>query len=92
MPYKYLSQEWADAGRELAQEFPERPGATARLSVRQDQSEVVVTVRDDGPGSDTLNSPDALPGLRDRMDALGGTLTVHSHRHGTTVTGKIPCI
>lgn len=28
---KYLSQEWMDAGREIAQEFPERPGATARL-------------------------------------------------------------
>ncbi len=28
---KYLSQEWMDAGRELAQEFPERIGATARL-------------------------------------------------------------
>ena len=27
----YLSQEWLDAGRDLAQEFPERPGATARL-------------------------------------------------------------
>lgn len=27
----YLSQGWLDAGRELAQEFPERPGATARL-------------------------------------------------------------
>ncbi len=29
--HKYLSQEWLDAGRELAQQFPERPGATARL-------------------------------------------------------------
>ena len=28
---KYLSQEWLDAQRELAQEFPERAGATARL-------------------------------------------------------------
>jgi putative sterol carrier protein len=28
---KYLSQEWLDTQRELAQEFPERPGATARL-------------------------------------------------------------
>jgi putative sterol carrier protein len=28
---KYLTQEWMDAGRELAQEFPERAGATARL-------------------------------------------------------------
>jgi putative sterol carrier protein len=29
--YKYLTQEWLDAGRELAQKFPERAGATARL-------------------------------------------------------------
>jgi putative sterol carrier protein len=29
--HPYLSQEWLDAGRELAQEFPERAGATARL-------------------------------------------------------------
>ena len=28
---KYLTQEWLDTGRELAQEFPERPGATARM-------------------------------------------------------------
>ena len=28
---KYLSQEWLDEGREFAQDFPERPGATARM-------------------------------------------------------------
>ena len=28
---KYLSQEWLDEGQKLAQEFPERPGATARM-------------------------------------------------------------
>ncbi|HEX8770708.1 MAG TPA: SCP2 sterol-binding domain-containing protein [Acidimicrobiales bacterium] len=28
---KYLTQEWLDEGRELAQAFPERPGATARM-------------------------------------------------------------
>jgi putative sterol carrier protein len=28
---KYLTQEWLDEGRELAQSFPERPGATARM-------------------------------------------------------------
>jgi putative sterol carrier protein len=28
---KYLSQEWLDLQRELAQEFPERAGATARM-------------------------------------------------------------
>jgi predicted lipid carrier protein YhbT len=28
---QYLTQEWLDAQRELAQEFPERPGASARM-------------------------------------------------------------
>jgi putative sterol carrier protein len=28
---KFLSQEWLDLQKELAQEFPERPGATARM-------------------------------------------------------------
>jgi putative sterol carrier protein len=28
---KYLTQEWLDLQRELAQDFPERPGATARM-------------------------------------------------------------
>lgn len=28
---KYLSQEWLDLQKDLAQEFPERPGATARM-------------------------------------------------------------
>ena len=28
---KYLTQEWLDVQKELAQEFPERPGATARM-------------------------------------------------------------
>lgn len=29
---KYLSQEWHDIARGLAQAFPERPGATARMA------------------------------------------------------------
>ena len=28
---KYLSQEWLDLNKELAQEFPEKPGASARM-------------------------------------------------------------
>lgn len=28
---KYLSQDWLDTVKEFAQEFPERPGATARM-------------------------------------------------------------
>ncbi len=39
---EYLTQEWLDRQREIAQEFPERPGATAHL-------QYVVT---GGPGGD----------------------------------------
>jgi len=28
---KYLTQDWLDIGKDLSQEFPERPGATARM-------------------------------------------------------------
>jgi putative sterol carrier protein len=31
---KFLTQEWLDLQRELAQEFPERPGATARMQYK----------------------------------------------------------
>lgn len=31
---KYLSQEWLDLQKELAQDFPERPGATARMQYK----------------------------------------------------------
>jgi putative sterol carrier protein len=31
---KFLTQPWLDLQRELAQEFPERPGATARMQYR----------------------------------------------------------
>ena len=39
---KYLTQEWLDLQRELAQDFPERPGATARMQY------VVTGTPDDG--------------------------------------------
>ena len=32
---KYLSQEWLDLQKDLAQEFPERPGATARMQYNE---------------------------------------------------------
>ncbi len=31
---KFLSQEWLDLQKDLAQEFPERPGATARMQYK----------------------------------------------------------
>lgn len=51
------------------------------------------TVRDDGVGFDRgqVVGGTGLQGMRDRLDTVGGVLTVASARgHGTTVTGVVP--
>jgi signal transduction histidine kinase len=50
-------------------------------------------VRDDGAGFDTRTTPfgTGLRNLRDRLAAVGGTMTIHSSPdHGTSVAGSIP--
>jgi signal transduction histidine kinase len=50
-----------------------------------------VTVTDDGLGGASENSGSGLRGLADRLDALGGTLTVISPPGtGTTVRARLP--
>jgi signal transduction histidine kinase len=66
-------------------------GAAARVSVRQGPDELVVEVCDDGLGG---ANPDGsgLTGLRHRVEALDGTLTVTSQPgDGTTVRARLPC-
>jgi signal transduction histidine kinase len=61
----------------------------AWISVQVARGEVAVQVRDDGTGgADARGS--GLRGLIDRADALGGRLTVHSGREGTTLSTCIP--
>jgi signal transduction histidine kinase len=50
------------------------------------------TVADDGVGfdADTKAYGTGLQGMRDRLDAIGGTLEVRSQPgRGTTVTGRV---
>jgi signal transduction histidine kinase len=50
-------------------------------------------VRDDGAGFDTQTTPfgTGLRNLRDRIAAVGGTMTIHSRPdRGTSVAGSIP--
>jgi signal transduction histidine kinase len=50
-----------------------------------------VRVRDDGIGGADLARGSGLIGLRDRIEALGGTFTVASPRgEGTTVSCQLP--
>jgi signal transduction histidine kinase len=50
-----------------------------------------VEIADDGVGGATESRGSGLQGLRDRVEATGGTFDVESRRgHGTTVRGVIP--
>lgn len=65
-----------------------------RISVGLDLApdRVTAQVRDDGTGGAMIGAGSGLIGLRDRLAAFGGTLTVDSEPgHGTTVTMMVPC-
>jgi len=62
------------------------------VDVAQESGQLLVRVRDDGRGSPELNASDSLPGLRERLAALGGELVVVSSAGGTTVTARIPAV
>jgi signal transduction histidine kinase len=66
-------------------------GAPARVFLVETDGQLVVEISDDGPGSaDAAGS--GLTGLRSRVEALDGTLTVTSTPgHGTTVRAELPC-
>jgi signal transduction histidine kinase len=65
----------------------------ANLRLADTGGHLTFTVTDDGVGFDADSSTDGtgLQGMRDRLDAIGGTLTVRSAQGaGTTVTGTVP--
>jgi signal transduction histidine kinase len=67
--------------------------AATRVEVRVNQRDVelVVAISDNGHGGAQPAPGSGLSGLSDRVAAAGGTLTVASDRHGTTVEAVIPC-
>ena len=66
-------------------------GTSARVVVTPGADGLVVAVNDDGQGFDTLADGTGLAGMRDRVEALGGSLSVTSSLGvGTTVTAYLP--
>ncbi len=66
-------------------------GAPARVSLRQLGGELVLEVSDDGPGG-AQTEGSGLTGLRRRVEALDGTLSVTSiPGRGTTISAQLPC-
>jgi signal transduction histidine kinase len=61
------------------------------VSIKASADQVVVTVMDDGLGGAVLTPDGGLVGLQDRLDVLGGTLSVDSPpQRGTTISAEIP--
>lgn len=68
---------------------------TARIRARRNETSVSIEVEDDGKGipSHSLSGTGAgvgLPGMRERLRRLGGSLQIHSSGLGTRVTALIP--
>ncbi|MBW0092235.1 sensor histidine kinase [Pseudonocardia sp. KRD-184] len=62
------------------------------VSLRTDGSALVIEVVDDGRGGTSEGgSGSGLRGLRDRLDVLGGTLTVADGAPGTRLRATLPC-
>lgn len=68
------------------------PGVPVRVTVRDEADRLVVTIADEGPGG---ADPDGsgLSGLRHRVEALDGRLTIQSGPGiGTVVEAELPCV
>jgi signal transduction histidine kinase len=64
----------------------------ASVTVEIADGALVAEIADDGIGGASATAGAGLRGLADRLDALGGTLTVHSPRGGgTRVRAQAPC-
>jgi signal transduction histidine kinase len=63
------------------------------IDLRQEQGELLLTVSDNGDGF-TLGlelSSQGLPGMRERLERLGGSLQIESRAgEGTTIKAKVP--
>jgi signal transduction histidine kinase len=67
-------------------------GASAvEVTLRSDDRWAEIAVADDGVGGASAEDGSGLRGLADRVEALGGRLTLTSTRgHGTTVRARVP--
>jgi signal transduction histidine kinase len=67
-------------------------GREARVAVRRDGAVLILEVTDDGIGGAAPAGGSGLRGLADRVEALGGRLTLSSPPgRGTTLRAEIPC-
>jgi signal transduction histidine kinase len=65
--------------------------SAVEVTLRGDDRWAEIAVADDGVGGACAEDGGGLRGLGDRVEALGGRLTIASTRgHGTTVRARVP--
>jgi GAF domain-containing protein len=75
----------------LANAVKHAPTSTVRVGVKLTDRSLRVDVRDDGVGGADVTRESGLVGLRDRVAALGGTITVVSPPgDGTAIVAEVP--
>jgi signal transduction histidine kinase len=80
------------AAEALANTLKHANASQVRVSVEYEEGVLRIDVTDDGSGGADIGAGSGLLGLRDRVTALGGTLSVRSAPgRGTSVSAAIPC-
>jgi PAS domain S-box-containing protein len=65
--------------------------SAVHVELKVENAVVEVSIRDDGVGGADPDRGSGLVGLRDRVEALGGTIeTISPSGHGTTLVARIP--
>ena len=82
--YFVCSEALANVGKHAA-------ASRAQIDVAERDGSLIVSVRDDGRGGATLHGGSGLRGLADRVQALGGRLSVTSPTGGgTQIVAELP--
>jgi signal transduction histidine kinase len=80
------------ASEALANVAKHAQASSVAIDVRADGQRAVIDIADDGIGGAATDLGSGLRGLADRVEALGGRLTVSSQPgRGTTVSAQLPC-
>ena len=66
--------------------------SVARVRLVRHDDRLRLDVEDDGVGGASMDAGTGLRGLADRVEAIGGTISITSPRgHGTRVRAEVPC-
>ncbi|HET8743951.1 MAG TPA: histidine kinase [Gaiella sp.] len=92
LPHQVEAAAYFVASEALANAAKHSHATEARIRARVERGVVLVEIADDGIGGAGTGSGTGLHGLADRVEALGGRLTLSSPPgRGTTIRAEIPC-